>query len=100
MERKIPASERRILLTRWVGNAWDHIRSNREMVKRSFEKCGINVNIDGSENVLVHGISEYSIPEPEEESHVDTSTDENDTSGEGDFELTNEEETVDAVEVP
>ena len=31
-EGKIPASERRVLLTRWVGNAWDHICSNREMV--------------------------------------------------------------------
>ena len=64
-EGKIPATERRVLLTRWVGNTWDHICSNREMVKRSFKKCGINVNIDGSENALVHleGISEYVMPE-------------------------------------
>ena len=51
-EGKIPASERRVLLTRWVGNAWDHICSNREMVKRSLKKCGINVNIDGSEKAF------------------------------------------------
>ena len=71
-------------------------------MKRSFKKCGSNVNIDGSENALVHveGISEYFIPEPEEESHVDTSTDESDTSDEGDFEFTKEEETVDTVETP
>ena len=60
-EGKMPASEQRVVLTRWVGNAWDHICSNTEMVKRSFKKCGIHVNIDGSENALVHfkGISEY-----------------------------------------
>ena len=72
------------------------------MVKRSFKKCGINVNIDGSENALVHlkGISEYVMPEADEEFHVDTSTDENDTSDEENFELIDAEEAVDTVEVP
>lgn len=72
------------------------------MVKRSFKKCGINVNIDGSENALVHveGISEYAMPEPDEEIHVDTSTGENDTLDEGDFELTDAEEAIDTVEAP
>ena len=72
------------------------------MVKRSFKKCGINVNIDGSENALVHlkGISEYMMPEADEEFHVDTSTDENDTSDEENFELIDAEEAVDTVEVP
>lgn len=78
---KIPASEQRVVLTRWVGDAWDHICSNTEKVERSFKKCGVNVNIDGSENALVHleGISEYVMPEGDEEFHVDTSTDENET---------------------
>lgn len=98
---KIPASEQRVVLTRWVGNAWDHI-SNTAMVKRSFKKCGINVNIHGSENALVHleGISEYVMPEADEEFHVDTSTDENETSDEENFELIDAVEAVDTVEVP
>ena len=72
------------------------------MVKRSFKKCRINVNIDGSENALVHleGISEYVMPEADEEFHVDTSTDENDTSDEEKFELIDAEEAADTVEVP
>ena len=72
------------------------------MVKRSFKKCGINVNIDGSENALVHlkGISEYVMPEADEEFHVDTSTDENETSDEENFELIDAVEAVDTVEVP
>ena len=50
--------------------------------KRSFKKCGINVNKDGSENALVHieGISGYFMPEAEEELHMDTSSDEGDLS--------------------
>ena len=96
------ASERRVPLTRWVGNARDHICSNREIVKRSFKKCGINVNIDGSENASVHheGISEYVMPEADEEFHVDTSTDKNDTSNEDNSELIDAEQAVDTVEVP
>ncbi|KAM7450086.1 hypothetical protein ABFA07_002190 [Porites harrisoni] len=72
------------------------------MVKRSFKKCGINVNIHGSENALVHleGISEYVMPEADEEFHVDTSTDENETSDEENFELIDAVEAVDTVEVP
>ena len=72
------------------------------MVKCSIKKCGINVNIDGSENALVHlkGISDYVMPEADEEYHMDTSTDENDTADEEKFELMDAEEAVDTVEVP
>ena len=69
-------------------------------MKRSFKKCGINVNIDGSENALVHleGISEYVMPEADEEFHVDTSTDDNDTSDEENFELIDAEEASSAID--
>ena len=62
----------------------------------------MNVYIDGSENRLVHlkGISEYLIPKPNEKFHVNSSTDENGTSEKGDFELTNKEAAVRAVEAP
>ena len=48
VEGKISASERQVLLTKWVGNAWDEVCSNKEMLQRSFKKCGINVREDGS----------------------------------------------------
>ena len=50
----ITASERRILLTKWVGSAWEEISSNRDLVYRSFRKCGISVAIDGSEDDDIH----------------------------------------------
>ena len=40
------------------------------------------------------------MPEADKEFHVDTSTDENDTSDEENFELIDAEEAVDTVEVP
>ena len=39
---KINASERRVLFTKWVGNAWEEVSSNMEMIVRSFRKCGIS----------------------------------------------------------
>lgn len=65
VEEKIPAPERRVLLTTWGGNEWDEVCSNNEMLQHSFKKGGINIKEDGSENALVHieGISEYVLPE-------------------------------------
>ena len=95
VEGKISTSERRVLLTTWVGNAWDEVCSNKKMLQRSFKKCGINIKEDGSENTLVHigGISEYVMPEADKEFHLDTYTDEGEDSDEGDLEATDAEET-------
>ena len=42
----INASERRILFTKWVGEAWERQAAKKEMVTRSVKKCGIAVAID------------------------------------------------------
>ena len=57
----IPATERRILFTRWVGQAWEELSANKDMIKRSFKKCGISVAIDGSEDasINIEGLSDY-----------------------------------------
>ena len=72
------------------------------MVKCSYKKCGINVYIDGSENLLLplEGIIDYVLPKSNEKFWMNSSTDENDSSEKGDFELTNTEEAVHAVEAP
>ena len=51
---KITAGERRILLTKWVGEAWEELAKNQEMIVRSFKKCGISIAADGSEDFEVH----------------------------------------------
>ena len=47
---RISASERRVPFTKWVGKAWEEISCKKDMIIRSFKKCGISVAIDGSED--------------------------------------------------
>lgn len=60
---KITAGERRILLTNWVGEAWEELARNKEMIAQSFKKCGISVAADGSEDSEIHleGLEDYQI---------------------------------------
>ena len=60
---KFTAGERRILLTSWVGQAWDELSSNREMVIRSLKKCGISVAGDDSEDfeMAIEGLENYTL---------------------------------------
>ena len=41
----IPTGERRILFTKWIGQAWEEVSANKEMVVHSFQKWGISVPI-------------------------------------------------------
>ena len=77
INNKLTASKRQVLVNKWVAEAWEKIKINKEMIIRAFTKCGITNNKDGSENHLVHfeGIS-YVMPQPEEEFHLETSSDE------------------------
>ena len=77
ISNKLTASKRRVLVSKWVAEAWEKIKTNKEMIIRAFTKWGITTNEDGSENHLVHieGIS-YVMSQPEEEFHLETSSDE------------------------
>ena len=61
MNNGLSASQRRILITGWVGAAGTELCQQQEMVKHAFEKCGISVPIDGSrdEDINIHGLSNY-----------------------------------------
>ena len=65
----IPASERRILFTKWVGKAWEELSANTEMVKRSFLKCGISVPIDGSrdDDINIKDLPDYKVKNSSDE---------------------------------
>ena len=43
------AKQRRILLTAWIGEAWEETCANKDMIIRGFRKRGISVAVDGSE---------------------------------------------------
>lgn len=86
-EGNLTASERRVLTTKWVGNAWETLcKNNKEMVIRSFVKCGITNKLDGSEDdqVNIRGLEGYKMPLPEDEFHLETSSEEEDQDSEQD----------------
>ena len=62
---KISASERRILMTQWIGAAWEiFCHEYTDAIRASFIKCGIALPIDGSQDTLINirGLYNYSVP--------------------------------------
>ena len=90
--RKSPGSSGKILcadvhkahkkesVNKMLGNAWEKIKANPEMIIRSFKKCGITTAADGSEDDQVHieGVEGYAMPLPEKEFHLESSSDDDD----------------------
>ena len=66
---QINASARRVLFTKWVGQAWEEVSADKELIVRSFKKCGISVPIDGSEDEQIHiqGLEEYAVEEEDDD---------------------------------
>ena len=61
---KVTAGQRRILFTKWVGQAWKETSAKlRETVAHAFVKCGIALPIDGSRDGEIHleGIPDYEV---------------------------------------
>ena len=63
VEGKMSASQRRVLISKWVGQAWTEVCSKRDMICRAFEKCGITVPIDGSndDRINIKGLTDYQV---------------------------------------
>ena len=59
---KVNASERRILLTKWAGDAWDVLASMT--IIKVFKHCGVANDINGNENhrVRVQNLRTYKPP--------------------------------------
>jgi hypothetical protein len=48
---KFNVGERRVLVTRWVADAWDWLhREHKQTIVRTFRQLGITLKIDGSED--------------------------------------------------
>ena len=64
---KITASEKRILITKWVGEAWEIIfKSGKYDPDKFFEHTGCLLTLDGSEDHLIkiQGLPDYKPPPP------------------------------------
>ena len=68
VEGKLSVARRRILTTRWVANAWEKIKKQRDMIKHYFLKCGLS-NSDGTEDdqIKIKQIEDYKMPSSERE---------------------------------
>ena len=51
--KTISASERRILFTKWLGNAWTKMCARQDQITGAFKACGMFNAIDGSETHLI-----------------------------------------------
>ena len=82
-EGKISASERRVLVTKWVGKAWI-------CVVYSFKKRGISLSLDGSENGEIHieSIEEYELPTANEITEFELDSESEIEDDEDNFEVT------------
>ena len=49
---KVTAKERRVLYTKWLGDAWDAIQERR-IIESAFKSCGFANDINGKENHLM-----------------------------------------------
>ena len=56
-------SVRRVLLTKWIANAWEETAAKKETVIRSFRKVGISVAVDVTEDeqINIEGIVKYRV---------------------------------------
>ena len=83
-------TEREISASEWVGKAWTEVCSNRDMVVRSFKKCGISLSLDGSENGEIHieSIKEYELPTDNEITEFELDSESEVEDDEDNFEVT------------
>ena len=47
---KITVSELRVLVARWLGEAWEKLPADKQAMVDTFEKTGLSLPIDGSDD--------------------------------------------------
>ena len=77
VENKLKVSDRRILITKWVGQAWSEVSAKKDQIKRAFEKCGIAVPIDGTGDkyINIKGLNDYVVEGDEGLFEMDSDSD-------------------------
>ena len=66
MQGKISVSERRILISQWVGEAWEKLyQQYKDTMIRSFQKCGISLPINRSldSEINIEVVTTYKTPD-------------------------------------
>ena len=104
VEGKLSASQQRILMTKWGGQAWKKIIGMKESIIRSFKKCGFSGG-SGYALVSIDGIPNYETSQrflEEEFKLLDEDEDEDEDASENDknneFDLLTDQEIALVVE--
>ena len=63
VDGNINAIQWRVLITKWVDEAWSKFGKMKNSIIPSFKKCGLSMALDGSENneVNIECLPEYQI---------------------------------------
>ena len=87
---KLTASDRRVLITQWVGPAMDIVDNRPDYRFRLFGKCGMAMTVDGSgdERITLEGLNKpYSFMDAEDSSDDEeaskTGSDDDESAGDG-----------------
>ena len=91
---KLTASDRRVLITQWMGPAMDIVDNRPDYRFRLFEKCGMAMTVDGSgdERITLEGLNKpYSFMDAEDSSDdeeaSETGSDDDESVGDGGTDL-------------
>ena len=62
-------SKKRILISKWVADAWDKIKKQPDMMKHSFLKSGLSKNLNDTEDdqIKISSIGDYTKSSAESE---------------------------------
>ena len=96
VDGKINASQRGVLMTKWVDEAWSKVGKMKDSIIGPLKKCGLSVALDGSENdeVNIEGLPEYEMSSAfvQDNEYVIDDDDESEKEDEGKGNAENEEE--------
>lgn len=86
--KSLTASDRRVLLTQWMGAAMEVLNSRQEYRFRIFEKCRMAMTLDGSgdEKITLEGLEKPYTFSDDEDSSEDEGPSETGSNGPGDGE--------------
>ena len=61
---KLTAGERHVLTIKWVGEAWERVKKQKDCIKHSFKKCSLSSNLAGTKIPLLTSRASRSIKCP------------------------------------
>ena len=91
VDGKLTAGTRYALITKWVGETWERVKKQKNLIKYLFKKCGLSNNLDGNKDALIN-TKGYKMPLPKKEFQMIEETDSGDHDDDDDDDDDNDDE--------